>query len=147
MVAVSSTDKAKLEAEVLALRRQVQVLKRQIKRVRWSPGDRMIMAALRDHLRRSAWAGLLVRPETVLGWHRDLVRRKWAAYLRRPRRGRPRIRSECRELIVRMASENPSWGYFGFAVSCLSSGTWWLRPRFGPCSSGPESRPQVAEPR
>ncbi|TMF35400.1 MAG: integrase [Chloroflexi bacterium] len=122
MVAVSSTDKAKLEAEVLALRRQVQVLKRQIKRVRWSPGDRMIMAALRDHLRRSAWAGLLVRPETVLGWHRDLVRRKWAAYLRRPRRGRPRIRSECRELIVRMASENPSWGYFRIRGELLKLG-------------------------
>ena len=47
-------------------------------------GDRMLIAALRDHLPKSAWAGLLVRPETVLGWHRALVRRNWAAYLRRP---------------------------------------------------------------
>src|SRR6266536_4973041 len=75
-------------------------------------GDRMLMAALRDRLPQSAWAGLLVRPETVLGWHRALVRRKWAAYLRRPRRGRPPISTECRELIVRMAKENPGWGYF-----------------------------------
>jgi putative transposase len=84
-------DQAKLQAEVLALRRQVQVLEREIKRVRWSPGDRMVLAALRQKLPRSAWAGLLVKPETVLGWHRALVRRKWAAYRDRPRRGRARL--------------------------------------------------------
>ena len=61
---------AELQAEVLALRRQVQVLERQIKRVHWSPGDRMVLAALRDRIPRSGWAGLLVKPETVLGWHR-----------------------------------------------------------------------------
>src|SRR5437870_3205401 len=72
----------------------------------------MVLAALRDRIPRSGWAGLLVRPETVLGWHRALVRRKWAAYLRRPRRGRPRTSNECRQLIVRMAKENPGWGYF-----------------------------------
>ena len=111
-VAVSRSDRADLEAEVLALRRQVQVLERQIKRVQWKPGDRMVLAALRDRLTPSAWAGLLVRPETVLGWHRALVRGKWAAYRGRPRRGRPPISVECRNLIVRMARENPSWGYF-----------------------------------
>jgi putative transposase len=108
----SQCDQDKLRAEVLALRRQVQVMERQIKRVHWMPGDRMVMAALRDHLPQSAWAGLLVRPETVLGWHRALVRRKWAAYRGRPRRGRPPISAECRELIIRMAKENPGWGYF-----------------------------------
>ncbi len=112
VIATSHGDQALLQAEVLALRRQVQVLERQVKRVRWTPGDRMLMAALRDRLQQSAWAGLLVRPETVLGWHRALVRRKWAAYLRRPRRGRPRTSTECRQLIVRMAQENPGWGYF-----------------------------------
>jgi hypothetical protein len=112
VIATNHGDQAQLQAEVLALRRQVQVLERQIKRVRWMPGDRMLMAALRDRLPQSAWAGLLVRPETVLGWHRALVCRKWAAYLRRPRRGRPRISTECRQLIVRMAKENPGWGYF-----------------------------------
>lgn len=112
VIATNHGDQAQLQAEVLALRRQVQVLERQIKRVRWMPGDRMLMAALRDRLPQSAWAGLLVRPETVLGWHRALVRRKWAAYLRRPKRGRPRTSTECRQLIVRMAKENPGWGYF-----------------------------------
>lgn len=71
LVATSRADRAKLLAEVLVLRRQVQVLERQVKWVRWGPGDRMIMAALRERLPRSAWAGLLVRPETVLGWHRE----------------------------------------------------------------------------
>ena len=112
VIATSHGDHARLQAEVLVLRRQVQVLERQIKRVQWTPGDRMLLAALRDRLPQSAWAALLVQPETVLGWHRALVRRKWAAYLRRPRRGRPRISTECRQLIVRMAKENPGWGYF-----------------------------------
>jgi hypothetical protein len=58
-IATSHSNEAKLRVEVLALRRQVQVLERQIKRVRWEPGDRMILAAL------PAWAALLVPPETV----------------------------------------------------------------------------------
>jgi putative transposase len=115
-------DEAKLQAEVLALRRQVQVLERQIKRVHWTAGDRMVLAALRDHIPRSGWAGLLVRPETVLGWHRALVRRKWAAYQGRPPRGRPPIPAECRQLIVRMASENPGWGYFRIRGEVLKLG-------------------------
>jgi putative transposase len=107
VLATSHGDQAKLQAEVLALRRQVQVLERQIKRAHRSPGDRIVLAALRDRIPRSGWAGLLVKPETVLGWQRSLVRRKWAAYRRRRRRGRPPISAECRELIVRMACENP----------------------------------------
>jgi hypothetical protein len=57
-IATSRRDQAKLQAEVLALRRQVQVLERQIKRVKWTPADRMVVAALRDRLPRSAWAGV-----------------------------------------------------------------------------------------
>jgi putative transposase len=112
VLVTSHGDQAKLQAEVLALRRQVQVLERQIKRAHWSPGDRIVLAALRDRIPRSGWAGLLVKPQTVLGWQRALVRRKWAAYRRRPRRGRPPISAECRQLIVLMACENPRWGYF-----------------------------------
>jgi putative transposase len=99
-IATSHSNEAKLRAEVLALRRQIQALKRQIKRVRWEPGDRMILAALRERLPRSAWAALLVQPETVLGWHRELVRRRWAAYRGRPRTGRPPLAEEVRELII-----------------------------------------------
>ncbi len=96
VIATSHRDQAKLQAEVLVLRRQVQVLERQIKRVRWAPGDRMVLAALRESIPQSAWAGLLVKPETLVGWHRQLVRRKWAAYRERPQRGRPPISAECR---------------------------------------------------
>ena len=129
--AASRQEKVKLQAEVLVLRRQVQVLERQIKRVQWSPADRMILAALRKRLPRKAWSALLVQPETVVGWHRDLVRRRWSAYRRRPRRGRPPLEEECRELIVRMALENPSWGYSGSGASCSSSGKRSRRPRSG----------------
>jgi len=122
VIATSHGDQAKLQAEVLALRRQVQVLERQIKRVRWSPGDRLVLAALRERIPPSAWAGLLVKPETVLGWHRELVRRKWAAYRGRPRRGRPPASEECRELIVRMARENSRWGYFRIRGELLKLG-------------------------
>lgn len=122
VMVIRRSDQAELQAEVLALRRQVQVLERQIKRVRWDPADRMILSALRERLPRSAWAGLLVRPETVLGWHRALVRRKWAAYRGRPRRGRPPISSEVRHLIIRMARENPSWGYFRVRGELLKLG-------------------------
>jgi putative transposase len=58
-MATSHSNEAKLRAEVLSLRRQVQVLERQIKRVRWEPGDRMILAALREWLPRSAWAAFV----------------------------------------------------------------------------------------
>ena len=74
LISTSNGKQAKLQLEVLALRVQVQVLERQIKRVRWSPGDRMVLAALRERIPRSGWAGLLVKPGTVLGWHRELVR-------------------------------------------------------------------------
>jgi hypothetical protein len=57
---------------VLVRRREVQVLERQINRVRWTPGDRTVLAALRDRLPPNAWSALLVRPETMLGWHRQL---------------------------------------------------------------------------
>jgi hypothetical protein len=122
VIATSNGDQAKLQAEVLVLRRQVQVLERQIKRVRWTPGDRMVLAALRERIPRSAWASLLVKPETVLGWHRELVRRRWAAYRGRPRRGRPPISGEYRQLIIRIARDNPRWGYFRIRGELLKLG-------------------------
>jgi hypothetical protein len=121
-IATSRRDQEELQAEVLVLRRQVQVLERQIKRVRWAPADRMVLAALRVRLPRSAWAALLVQPETVLGWHRDLVRKRWAAYRDRPSRGRPPLSEECRELVIRMARENSGWGYFRIRGELLKLG-------------------------
>ena len=74
---------AKLRTEVLALRHQLGVLERQVGRPRWQPADRLLLAAISRALPRPAWRSLLPSPETLLRWHRELVRRTWAAYRRR----------------------------------------------------------------
>ncbi len=76
---------ARLRVEVLALRHQLRVLERQIRRPRWQSADRLLLAALSRALPRSSWQRLLVSPETLLRWHRELVRRKWALYAARRR--------------------------------------------------------------
>src|SRR5207245_457657 len=68
------------EAELLLLRHQLRVVRRQLKRPRFEPVDRAIMAALSRLVSRAALGAMLVQPETVLGWHRELARRKWAAF-------------------------------------------------------------------
>src|SRR6266581_5168254 len=72
--------------------------------------DRAIMAALSHRVSRAAWVGMLVQPATVLGWHRQLVRRKWAAFGRRRGPGRPGLGPELQTLILEMAKDNPQWG-------------------------------------
>ena len=81
---VRGRSKARLEAEVLALRHQLRVLERQVGRPRWQPGDRLYLAAISRVLPRPDWRSLLSNPDTLLRWHRELVRRKWVAYRRRP---------------------------------------------------------------
>jgi hypothetical protein len=70
-----------------------------------------LLAALSRKLGRSDWERLLVRPETLLRWHRELVRRKWAVFSRRRHVGRPPLPAASRDLVCRLASENPAWGY------------------------------------
>lgn len=98
------------EAELLLLRHQLRVVRRQVKRPQLDPADRAIMAALSRRVSRASLVGMLVQPETVLGWHRELVRRKWAAFGRRRGPGRPSLDAEIRALILRMAKDNPKWG-------------------------------------
>jgi hypothetical protein len=98
------------EAEVLLLRHELRVLRRQINRPQLTPADRTIVAALARLVPRSALGGL-VKPKTILAWHRQLVRRKWTAFGRWRNVGRPRLEPELRELILRMAArDNPRWG-------------------------------------
>ena len=68
-----------------------------------------MLAAPSRVLPRPDWRSLLPRPETLLRWHRELVRRKWAAYRRRPGRQRPVVRGEFHDLILKLASENEGW--------------------------------------
>ena len=107
LVVIHSQSDAERDLELLALRHQVAVLSRQMKRPELHASDRLILAALG---RRLPAGRLLFSPATLLRWHRELVRRRWAAFGRRPRRGRPRISEELRALIFRLARENPRWG-------------------------------------
>jgi hypothetical protein len=110
------------EVELLLLRHELSVLRRTVKKPKLKPADRIILAALTTRLPRRAWGALLVRPETVLSWHRALVRRKWAAFGRRRGPGRPRIDDECRQLVLRLAGENPRWGYMRIRGELLKLG-------------------------
>jgi putative transposase len=100
------------DAEILNLRHQILVLQRQIERPRFNEADRTILALLATAIGRSrrGLTFLIVRPDTVLRWHRRLVARHWtqppAAMT-----GRPPIDPEIRRLIIRLAGENPDWGY------------------------------------
>ena len=98
-----------LALEIIALRQQVVVLKRRNSRPRWSPWDRLFWVALRRFWSRWAEALIVIKPETVVSWQRAGFRLYWR-FLSRRRPGRPRITSDLRGLIRRMATENPLWG-------------------------------------
>ncbi len=98
------------EAELLLLRHQLRVVRRQVKRPQLKATDRMIMTALSQRVNRAALGGMLVQPQTVLGWHRGLVRRKWATFGRRRGPGRRGLDAELQKLILEMAKDNPRWG-------------------------------------
>ena len=109
-----SSDRGK-DAEILALRHQVAVLERQLggEKVRFDPGDRAFLAALLHRLPRDVLhrVRLLVRPETVLRWHRDLVAHRRAVASRPKRAGRPPTLRSIRALVLRLARDNSGWGY------------------------------------
>jgi len=102
-------DDAAKDAEILVLRHQLAVLQRQVGRPRFTWSDRAVIATLAKLVSRERWAAFLVTPETILRWHRDIVRRRWTYPHRRP--GRPPLPGETVELILRLARENPRWGY------------------------------------
>ena len=99
-------------AELLVLRHENQVLRRQLRgRLRWDHADRLWLAALSRLVSRRQWPEIFpVTPATILRWHRDLVARKWD-YTSRRRPGRPSTGISVKALIVRMARENPAWGH------------------------------------
>lgn len=130
------------DAEILALRHQITVLERQLgnDRVRFTPSDRAFLAALLHRLPVEALrrVRLVVRPDTVLRRHRDLVARRHAATSRPKRPGRPRTVRSIRALVLRLARENPSWGYrrihgelLGLGIKVAASTVWEILKETG----------------
>jgi putative transposase len=97
------------DVEIVVLRHQLAVLRRQVKRPAFRPADRAVLALLSRALPRSRWSIFLVTPDTILRWHRRLVTRKWTQPYRRG--GRPPLADHLVALILRLARENPRWGY------------------------------------
>ena len=127
--------------EILLLRHQLAVLQRQQPRrpdLNWA--DRAFLAALlsvvpkaRRHRLR-----LLVNPDTILRWHREIVRRRWAGRSMRGKTGRPATRRNIRALVLRLARENSGWGYrrihgelAGLGVQVSASTVWEILKKAG----------------
>src|SRR5216683_2639241 len=108
------------DVELLVLRHQLLVLRRQQPRPSFRAADRAFLAALSRMLQPRGRHGLIVTPQTLLRWHRELVRRRWT----QPQRtgGRPPVERRVRELVLRLARENPRWGYPRIAGELLKLG-------------------------
>jgi putative transposase len=137
-------------AEILVLRHEVAVLRRQVRRPRLSWADRAVFAALTRLLSQAGRLHRIVTPETVLRWHRDLVKQRWTQPRRRRTGGRSTA-SELRQLILRLASENATWGYrrihgelAGLGYPIAPSTVWLILKRAGidpaPRRNGPTWR-------
>ena len=128
-------------AEILILRHRLAVLQRRQRcrpNLNWA--DRTLLAALLGVIPRARRHGLrlLVTPDTILRWHRDIVRRRWAARSMPGRTGRPATRRNIRALVLRLARENPVWGYCrihgelaGLGVKIAASTVWEILKKAG----------------
>jgi len=96
------------ELEIVVLRHELAILRRRTCRPTLTTSDRMFLAAASRLVPRAMWRSFIVTPATLLDWHRRLIARRWT-YGGRP--GRPSVRRDIRELVVRLAQENPRWGY------------------------------------
>jgi len=112
LLSIGDRDK---DIEILALRHQIAVLQRQVgpNKVKFAPEERVFLAALLALLPRGALRRLrlLVQPDTIMRWHRDLMKRRHASTCRPKRPGRPPTVRSIRALTLRLVKENPSWGY------------------------------------
>jgi putative transposase len=124
--------------EIIVLRHELAILRRQTRRPAMTTVDRLFLAAASRLLPRAAWRSFMVTPATLLEWHRRLVAKRWT-YARPV--GRPPLRTEIRALGLRLARENPRWGYqrivgelkgLGFTVSATTVRTWLRQAGVGP---------------
>jgi transposase InsO family protein len=109
LLAAGKRDAFAREVELLALRHELVVLRRQAVRPRFRPADRAFLAVLARLLPAGRRRGLAVTPQTLLRWHRELIRRRWTCSTRGP--GRPPLDQRIRQLVLQLARENPRWGY------------------------------------
>jgi transposase len=138
---LSRRDEAWKTAEILILRHQLTVLQRhQPCRPKLTWADRALLVTLLSVIPRARRQRLrlLVTPDTILRWHRDIVRRRWAARSRRGNTGRPATRRNIRAMVLRLARENPSWGYrrihgelAGLGVKIAASTAWEILKNAG----------------
>lgn len=108
MLTQLARDDGAKDVELLVLRHQVAVLRRQVHRPELRQEDRLVLAALSRLLPRERWSAFFVTPATLLRWHRQVLARYWT-YPHRP--GRPPVDPQLRALILRLARENPTWGH------------------------------------
>ena len=120
LLRIHRMDAAAKDAEILVLRHQLAVLRRQVARPRFSWSDRALIATLTWLVPRERWAAFLVTPETMLRWQRALVRRRWT--YPHSGAGRPPLADQTVELIVRLAKENSRWGYLRIVSECKKLG-------------------------
>jgi Homeodomain-like domain len=151
LLATLARGDAAKDLEILVLRHQLGVLRRQIPHPRLEPTDRALLAAISRVLPRARWSCFFVTPETLLRWHRRLAAGAWTY----PRigQGRPQLDQAVQQLIIRLATENPRWGYqriqgelvhLGVRVSTTAirtrcTATAWIRHRGGPPLPGERS--------
>jgi len=130
------------DAEILMLRHQLSVAlhERPQAPTRLTWPDRAWLALLAGTLpaERLAAMRLIVTPGTILRWHRDIVRRRWARWSRRGQPGRPPVRRKVRSVVLRLARENESWGYrrihgelAGLGVTVAPSTVWQILKNAG----------------
>jgi putative transposase len=124
------------DVEILILRHQLTALRRQVNRPALHPADRVLLAALSRMLPRAHWSTFMVTPSTLLRWHRDLVARRWTYPHKTP--GRPPVRRQIRELVLRLAAENPTWGHrriqgelIGLGYHVAAATVWRILRRAG----------------
>jgi putative transposase len=129
------------ELEIVVLRHELAVLRRRAGRPQLTTSDRAFLTAASRLLPRSRWQSFLVTPTTLLRWHRQMVARRWTYA---GRNGRPAIGSEIRKLVLRLARENPRWGYqrivgeingLGLTVSATTVKKILRQAGLGPASS------------
>jgi hypothetical protein len=126
------------ELEIVVLRHELAILRRQTKRPAMTTVDRLFLAATSRLLPRARWRSFIITPATLLRWHRRVVAKRWTDA---GRLGRPRKRREIRALVLRLARENPRWGYerivgelkdLGIVLSATSVRSWLRAAGLGP---------------